>query len=180
MLPTWDSAMTYHPHVHMIFPCDDSLADGTKWIASRKNFFLSLSVLSRLNRRLTLEGLSKLHKTGKLNCFSNQAALADRDSFEAFLTSLRKTRLGRLNLHLSRPLKHRVIFGLTIARFGRDGPFRTLTGGRACCGAARRTGPSNQPFAADAKFNADRTHTLRTERPFAAVARMAGSGILAR
>ncbi len=90
VLHTWGSAMTHHPHVHMIVPGGGLSKEGSKWIASRKNFFLSVRVLSRLYRRLILEGLSKLHKTGKLQFFGDQAALADRDVFEAFLTPLRK------------------------------------------------------------------------------------------
>ena len=90
VLHTWGSAMTHHPHVHMIVPGGGLSKEGSKWIASRKNFFLSVRVLSRLYRRLILEGLSKLHKTGKLQFFGDQAALADRDVFGAFLTPLRK------------------------------------------------------------------------------------------
>lgn len=90
VLHTWGSAMTHHPHVHMIVPGGGLSADGARWIACRKNFFLSVRVLSRLYRRLILEGLSKLHKTGKLHIFGDQAALADRDVFESFLTPLRK------------------------------------------------------------------------------------------
>lgn len=90
VLHTWGSAMTHHPHVHMIVPGGGLSKEGSKWIASRKNFFLSVRVLSRLYRRLILEGLSKLHNTGKLQFFGDQAALTDRDVFEAFLTPLRK------------------------------------------------------------------------------------------
>jgi hypothetical protein len=65
-------------------------ADGSKWIACRKNFFLSVRVLSRLYRRLILEGLAKLHNTGKLQFFGDHADLIDRDAFDAFLKPLRK------------------------------------------------------------------------------------------
>jgi hypothetical protein len=48
VLYTWGSAMTHHPHVHMIVPGGDLSADGTEWIACRKNFLLSVRVLSRV------------------------------------------------------------------------------------------------------------------------------------
>ena len=48
VLHTWGSAMTHHPHVHMIVPGGGLSADGTKSIACRKNFFLSVRVLSQL------------------------------------------------------------------------------------------------------------------------------------
>jgi hypothetical protein len=81
---TTGSAMTHHPHVHMIVPGGGLLADGTKWIACRKNFFLSVHVLSRLYQRLTLEGLTKLHDAGKLHFFGEHADLIDRNTFDDF------------------------------------------------------------------------------------------------
>lgn len=90
VLHTWGSAMTHHPHVHMIVPGGGLSADGTKWIASRKTFFLSVRVLSRLYRRLILEGLAKLHEAGKLQFFGDHAELVDRAAFGAFLKPLRK------------------------------------------------------------------------------------------
>jgi hypothetical protein len=90
VLHTWGSAMTHHPHVHMIVPGGGLSRDGSKWIASRKNFFLSVHVLSRLYRRLILEGLTKLHKAGKLQFFGEHAGLIDRNAFDAFLKPLRQ------------------------------------------------------------------------------------------
>ena len=91
VLHTWGSAMTHHPHVHMIVPGGSLSTDGTSWIACRKNFFLSVRVLSRLYRRLIVEGLSKLHKAGKLQFFGDHADLIDRNTFDDFLQPLRKT-----------------------------------------------------------------------------------------
>lgn len=90
VLHTWGSAMTYHPHVHMIVPGGGLSLDENVWIASRKNFFLSVRVLSRLYRRLILEGLVKLHQAGKLQFFGDHAELVDTSTFEAFLKPLRK------------------------------------------------------------------------------------------
>ena len=90
VLHTWGSAMTHHPHVHMIVPGGGLSVDGTSWIASRKTFFLSVRVLSRLYRRLILEGLAKLHKAGNLQFFGNHAELTDPAVFGAFLRPLRK------------------------------------------------------------------------------------------
>ena len=90
VLHTWGSAMTHHPHVHMIVPGGGLSADGSTWIASRKNFFLSVRVLSRLYRRLILEGLAKLYDAGQVQFFGKHANLADRATFDAFLNPLRK------------------------------------------------------------------------------------------
>src|ERR1700731_3857193 len=55
VLHTWGSAMTHHPHVHMIVPGGGISLDGTRWIGCRPNYLLPVKVLSRLFRRLMLE-----------------------------------------------------------------------------------------------------------------------------
>jgi hypothetical protein len=90
VLHTWGSAMTHHPHVHMIVPGGGLSPDGSEWMASRANFFLPVRVLSRLFRRLFLERLVRLHHAGKLAFFNDHAGLADAAAFSAFLTPLRK------------------------------------------------------------------------------------------
>ena len=90
VLHTWGSAMTHHPHVHMIVPGGGLSTDCSKWIACRKNFFLSVRVLSRLYRRLILDGLIKVHKAGDLQFFGDHADLIDMTKFEATLAPLSK------------------------------------------------------------------------------------------
>jgi hypothetical protein len=90
VLHTWGSAITHHPHVHMIVPGGGLSTDGTQWIACRKNFFLSVRVLSRLYRRLILEGLSKLHDARKLHFFGDHLDLIDKTVFDDFLEPLYK------------------------------------------------------------------------------------------
>ena len=46
VLHTWGSAMTHHPHVHMIVPGGGLSEDGTRWIASRENFLVHVHVLA--------------------------------------------------------------------------------------------------------------------------------------
>ena len=91
VLHTWGSAMTHHPHVHVIVPGGGLSPDGTRWIGCRPGFFLPVKVLSRLFRRLFLEGLIRLHKAGKLRFFGDLAGLADPNAFTAHLAPLRKT-----------------------------------------------------------------------------------------
>src|ERR1700687_2720662 len=90
VLHTWGSAMTHHPHVHMIIPGGGLSEDGTRWIACRPNFFLGVRVLSRLSRRLALQMLIAAHEAGKLQFFDAHAALADTNAFAAFLVPLRR------------------------------------------------------------------------------------------
>jgi hypothetical protein len=92
VLHTWGSALTHHPHVHMIVPGGGISLDGDRWIACRPRFFLPVRVLSRLFRRLFLEKLSEAHQAGRLTFFGDHAGLADADAFAAFLAPLRKTK----------------------------------------------------------------------------------------
>jgi hypothetical protein len=91
VLHTWGSAMTHHPHVHMIVPGGGISPDGQRWVSCRPGFFLSVRVLSRLFRRLFLERLAALHQTGRLSFFGNDAHLAGAQSFAALLAASRKT-----------------------------------------------------------------------------------------
>jgi Putative transposase/Transposase zinc-binding domain len=91
VLHTWGSALTHHPHIHMIVPGGGLSPDGTRWIACRPGFFLPVRVLSRLFRRLFLEGLMALHRTGGLTFFGDLAGLSEADAFAAWFAPLRKT-----------------------------------------------------------------------------------------
>jgi hypothetical protein len=89
VLHTWGSALTHHPHAHVIVPGGGLSPDESRWIACKLGFFLPVRVLSRLFRRLFLEGLAALHETGRLTFFGDLAPLADQHAFDAKLASLR-------------------------------------------------------------------------------------------
>ena len=63
------SALTHHPHVHIIVPGGGIALDGQRWIACRPGFFLPVRILSRLFRRLFLERLVAAYDTGQLQFF---------------------------------------------------------------------------------------------------------------
>ena len=50
VLHSWGSAMTHHPHVHMIVPGGGISLDGTHWVRCKPGFLLPVRVLSRLFR----------------------------------------------------------------------------------------------------------------------------------
>jgi hypothetical protein len=90
VLHTWGSALTHHPHVHMIVPGGGISLDGERWVACRKGFFLPVRVLSRLFRRLFLDKLLAAHQTNRLKFFGHYAALADPQALAAHLAPLRR------------------------------------------------------------------------------------------
>ena len=90
VLHTWGSAMTHHPHVHMIVPGGGIALDEQRWVSCRPKFFLPVRVLSRLFRRRFLQMLALAHDAGRLALFSRHSPLADTRTFAAYLAPLRK------------------------------------------------------------------------------------------
>jgi hypothetical protein len=88
---TWGSAMTHHPHVHMIVPGGGIARDGSKWVICKPGFFVPVRVLAKLFRRLMLEKLEAAHAVGRLTFFGGHPGLRDPKAFAAHLAPLRKT-----------------------------------------------------------------------------------------
>ncbi len=89
VLHTWGSAMTHHPHVHMIVPGGGLSEDGTRWIAASADFLVHVNVLASLFRGKMLAMLSDAHAAGQLTFFNSHAGLADKKTFKRFLAPLR-------------------------------------------------------------------------------------------
>jgi hypothetical protein len=90
VLHTRGSALTHHPHIHMIVPGGGLSPDRKTWIACKPGFFLHVRVLSRLFRSLFIEGLLALHRAGELSFYGDLAGLSEADAFVAWLAPFRK------------------------------------------------------------------------------------------
>ena len=91
VLHTWGSALTHHPHVHMIVPGGGLSFDNARWVASRSDFLVHVKVLARLFRGKMLAMLTDAHDSGLLKFFNTHAGLADKRTFKKFLAPLRRT-----------------------------------------------------------------------------------------
>ena len=91
VLHTWGQNLDHHPHLHCIVPGGGLSPDGRRWISCRAGFFLPVRVLSRLFRRLFLQGLRAARQAGELSFFSNLVELKDPDIFERYLAPLRRS-----------------------------------------------------------------------------------------
>jgi len=100
VLHTWGSAMTHHPHVHMIVPGGGISLDGSKWISSTEDFLLPVPVLARMFRGKMLAMLKTAHDAGRLQFFGPHAGLADKAAFKAFLEPLYDI---KWHVHAKRP-----------------------------------------------------------------------------
>ncbi len=95
VLHTWGQNLLHHPHLHCVVPGGGLSADRTRWVdckrskKSGKSFFLPGKVLSRLFRRLFLEGLTAAFDEGSLRFPGQLAPLSDRAKFERHLAQAR-------------------------------------------------------------------------------------------
>jgi Putative transposase/Transposase zinc-binding domain len=92
VLHTWGSAMTHHPHVHMIVPGGGISLDGSRWISSSEDYLLPVPVLSQLFRGKMLAMLKAAHQAGRLQFFGPHSELADKRAFKAWLEPLYDTK----------------------------------------------------------------------------------------
>ena len=90
VLHTWGQSLHHHPHVHVVVPGGGISLDRTRWISSRRDFFVSVRVLSRLFRGKFLASLERLRKKGSLVLAGDVALLADPAKWEAFVKSLKE------------------------------------------------------------------------------------------
>jgi len=90
VLHSWGSALTHHPHVHMIVPGGGISFDNARWVASRANFLVHVKVLARLFRGKMLAMLMEAHDANQLAFFNTHAGLADKKTFKRFIAPLRR------------------------------------------------------------------------------------------
>jgi hypothetical protein len=91
VLHTWGSAMTHHPHVHMIVTGGGVSPDATRWIPSRPDYLVPVEVLSALFRGRMLGKLIDAHAAGRLQFFGDYKHLADSSAFRGYLGPLWRT-----------------------------------------------------------------------------------------
>ena len=60
VLHTWGSAMTHHPHIHMIVPGGGISLDGRRWKSSRPAFLLPVRVLGAFGSAVAAPGETAL------------------------------------------------------------------------------------------------------------------------
>ena len=92
VLHTWGSALTHHPHVHMIVPGGGFSLDRKSWVSCRPLFLLSVDVLSALFRGLFLDKLRAAYRAGALQFFGKHTRLIDPRAFAAYLAPLWNTK----------------------------------------------------------------------------------------
>ncbi|HEY9073633.1 MAG TPA: IS91 family transposase [Desulfobaccales bacterium] len=86
VLHTWDQALNFHPHLHLVVTGGGLSADGDRWMAARNSFLLPVRALSKIIRGKFLEGLKQAYHEGRLQ--GQVQALADPVLFRRFTRKL--------------------------------------------------------------------------------------------
>ncbi|XWK68482.1 transposase [Tunturiibacter gelidiferens] len=88
VLHAWDQRLQHHPHVHCVLAAGGLAPDHSRWISSRRSFFLPIKVLSRVFRGKFVAGLKSAFHTGTLQFYGNLAPLAAQGTFTSWLRLL--------------------------------------------------------------------------------------------
>jgi hypothetical protein len=102
-LHTWSQTLIDHPHLHCLVTGGGLSLDGKRWIASKKDFFIPVSVLSCLFRGKFLDGLKREYEAGELRFPGQIEELKEASAFKRFLTNLYHQAWV---VYCKRPLKH--------------------------------------------------------------------------
>jgi Putative transposase/Transposase zinc-binding domain len=88
VLHTWDQRLQHHPHVHCVLAAGGLAPDHSRWISSRRSFFLPLKVLGRVFRGKFVAGLKNAFHAGALQFHGHLLTLAESRAFASWLRVL--------------------------------------------------------------------------------------------
>lgn len=90
ILHTWGQNLMNHPHIHCIVPGGGLSLDKSKWVKSKKKFFIPIKVISRKFRGKFLDYLNKSYRDNKLKFPSSISELSSKNIYNEFKDSLYK------------------------------------------------------------------------------------------
>jgi hypothetical protein len=88
VLHTWDQRLQHHPHVHCVLAAGGLAPDHSRWISSRRSFFLPVKVLGRVFRGKFVAGLKTAFHAGTLQFHGHLLPLAEPRAFASWLRVL--------------------------------------------------------------------------------------------
>jgi hypothetical protein len=88
ILHTWGQNLMDHPHLHCIVTGGGLSSDRSRWVASRKRFFIPVRVVSALFKGKFLDLLKKCFKSGALRFPDRINHLSPPEDFERFRRQL--------------------------------------------------------------------------------------------
>jgi len=91
VLHTWSQNLGHHPHLHCLVPAGGLSLDRSRWVRSRRDFFLPVRVLSRMFRGKLLAFLKQSSRRRELHFAGKLAELSTLRAFHSLLGTLRRT-----------------------------------------------------------------------------------------
>jgi hypothetical protein len=88
ILHTWSQTLIDHPHLHCLVTGGGLSLDGKRWLRSKKDFFIPVSVLSSLFRGKFLDGLKREYEAGELRFPGQIEELREAPAFKKLITNL--------------------------------------------------------------------------------------------
>jgi hypothetical protein len=103
ILHTWSQTLIDHSHLHCLVTGGGLSLDGKRWLRSRKEFFMPVSVLSCLFRGKFLDALKREYEAGALRFPGQIEELKESSAFKRLLTTLYQQEWV---VYCKPPLKH--------------------------------------------------------------------------
>ena len=88
VLHTWDQRLQHHPHVHCVVAAGGLAPDHTRWISSRRSFFLPVKVLGRVFRGKFVAAFQTAFHSGALQFHGHLLPLREPRAFASWLRLL--------------------------------------------------------------------------------------------
>ena len=88
VLHSWNQRLQFHPHVHCVVAAGGLAPDHSRWISSRRSFFLPIRVLSRVFRGKFVAALKTAFREGTLQFHGDLASLTEPRTFASWLRLL--------------------------------------------------------------------------------------------
>jgi hypothetical protein len=88
VLHTWDQRLQHHPHVHCVLAAGGLASEHSRWISSRRSFFLPIKVLGRVFRGKFVAALKTAFHAGALQFHGHLLPLAEPHAFASWLRVL--------------------------------------------------------------------------------------------
>jgi hypothetical protein len=88
VLHTWNQRLQFHPHVHCVLAAGGLAPDHSRWISSRRSFFLPREVLSRVFRGKFVAALKTAFRQDTLQFHGHLAPLTEPRAFASWLRLL--------------------------------------------------------------------------------------------
>jgi hypothetical protein len=90
VLHTWNQKLNLHPHLHCLVPAGGLSTDQSRWIHSRKRFFLPVRVLGSRFRTQFLNLLGAAWRGRKLRLCGSLRCLRDAAAFDRLISQLKR------------------------------------------------------------------------------------------